>query len=226
MSLSNIEQIYEGGDKIFLIPFSYIKKDDIKVYINGNLTSSYSFNNAQTIVINDSLEVGDKVFIERVTDNTNNVTEFSNLSLLKNTNLNIQAKQLLYLIQELQDKNIVHTSNLESLQSALASLTSVVALLTSHADGLDVSIDEVLESIDTLTDTLNAAQEAILNAQNAANKAQQAANTVEETLTSKANNDLSNLTQEGIDLIKQLGGSGGGSGGSTGSIELVVWSYD
>lgn len=222
MSLSNIEQIYEGGDKVFLIPFSYIKKDDIKVYINDNLTSSYSFNDAQTIVINASLEVGDKIFIERVTDSVDNVTEFSNLSLLKNTNLNIQAKQLLYLIQELQDKNTTQASNLEALQSALTSLTSVVALLTTQADGLDVSVDEILESIDTLTDTLNAAQEAILNAQHAADNAQEAASLVEEGLITKANNDLSNLTQEGINLIKQLGGTGGG----TGSIELVVWSDD
>lgn len=222
MGLSNIEQIYEGGDKIFLIPFSYIKQDDIKVYINGVLTTSYSFNNAQAIAINGSLEVGDKVFIERVTDNLNNVTEFSNLSLLKNVNLNMQTKQLLYLIQELQDKNTVNTSNLESLQSALTALTSVVALLTTQADGLDGSVDEILESIDTLTDTLNAAQEAISNAQSAANEAQEVANTIEETLTVKADNDLSNITQEGINFIQQLCGSGGG----TGSIELVVWSDD
>ena len=43
------EYEYTTGDAIFSIPFSYIKKQYIKVYINGEETENYTYLNASQI---------------------------------------------------------------------------------------------------------------------------------------------------------------------------------
>lgn len=95
---------YQGGEKIFSIPFPYINKSHIKVFCNDTEISNYSYNNNYEITITADLVNGDMISIRRTTPITNRLVEFNDASILDKNVQNTDSKQVFYLVQEMYDK--------------------------------------------------------------------------------------------------------------------------
>ena len=76
------EYVYSGGDAIFSIPFSYIKKEHISVLVNDEATENYTYLNNSQIQVNDILETNDVVSIIRSTPIDSRMVVFSDTSIL------------------------------------------------------------------------------------------------------------------------------------------------
>lgn len=100
-AITDIE--YQGGDKFFSFPFSYIKDDYIHVFINEEETQNYTFNLDNQIVVNDDLVEGDIVSIRRTTPIKNKLVTFSNTSILSADVQNLAQDQLFDVVQEAYD---------------------------------------------------------------------------------------------------------------------------
>ena len=98
-------------DRIYSIPFSYNKIEDIKVYKNNDETDLLDFTLLTTsqIRLTDTLTENDVITITRKTDIAEKVVNYHNLSMVLNEdNLNKSQDQLLYSAQEVYD----HTATL------------------------------------------------------------------------------------------------------------------
>ena len=56
-----------AGDSNFTIPFSYIDKDDISVYVNDEFITTWTWLNDSQINISSTLTTGDVITIKRNT---------------------------------------------------------------------------------------------------------------------------------------------------------------
>ena len=111
MALSITTIISDGSTTQFAIPFQggYVSKDDVAVFVEGNLDGLGNQIFESFIWVNDSLidietpkPVGTKITISRNTDVNDPAVEFTP-GTISSKDLNINTRQLLSLIQELKD---------------------------------------------------------------------------------------------------------------------------
>ncbi len=103
MSYSKITYTYNGGDTVFSIPFEYIKKEFIYVYVNNELlTDDYYVIDSQSVIINKSIEIDSNVTIQRKTDLIS-LVNFTGRNNLKSFDLNLAFTQILHVMQEEHD---------------------------------------------------------------------------------------------------------------------------
>ncbi len=101
------EYIYDNGDTIFSIPFSYIKPEHIVVLINGEDTKNYTYLNTTQIRVIETLNKGDKITIARTTPIDSRMVIFSDTSILDKDVLNLAQTQTFDAVQEIYDNNEV-----------------------------------------------------------------------------------------------------------------------
>jgi hypothetical protein len=192
---------YESGDRIFTIPFSYLKESHIKIFINDEETENFSFNTSSQIAVNDELEAGDIVSVRRSTPIDARMVTFTNTSILNKDNQNISAQQTFNMVQEIYDNNTtfeihvegdigdiqdeVDTAN-ETANTALSnSQTAISTANTAEAKG-----DTAISTANGAVTTANQANTKSDNAVSTANSATQTAN---------AASQLSNETKDRVD---------------------------
>lgn len=98
-------------DPVYTFNFPYIHTDHVYVYVDGTLllyspttvAGRWEFAGPQQVRINATLPAGTKVVIRRFTRKDSRLAEYSDGSVLTEFDLNILARQYLYLIQELYD---------------------------------------------------------------------------------------------------------------------------
>lgn len=95
---------YQGGEKIFSIPFPYINKSHIKVFCNKAEITDYQYNNDYEIEVTAPLENGDLISIQRSTPLDQRLVDFSDTSILDKNVQNLDSTQTHYLVQEMYDK--------------------------------------------------------------------------------------------------------------------------
>ena len=59
------DYVYSSGDRYFSIPFSYIDKEHIHVFINEEETENFTFLNDSQVSITPTLTAGDVVSVRR-----------------------------------------------------------------------------------------------------------------------------------------------------------------
>lgn len=87
-------------------PIPYIRKSDIKVYVNTvlqTLTTDYTFNSAGTAIVLNSAVSGATVLLQRITDITDPTVVYTAGSTLTAQDLNNADNQIRYGLQEFQD---------------------------------------------------------------------------------------------------------------------------
>ena len=238
-----------SGDSIVAIPFSYIKKEHIKVYINDNEIKNYTFLNATQIQIDETLTINDIISVRRITPIDDKIVTYQNMSMVLNEdNLNLSQNQSINAIQELYDNNtqfeIDTTETIEANKQELIGIiaddkeemlgiidtnkTELENAQTEFETEINNTLDVVIsaaEKLETLDESVERAENAAVAAEQSANtataeaneaaskaeeateqaqlatqKAQEAADKVVEIdgkLVTKANVDLSNLTEKG-----------------------------
>lgn len=100
MAYSNVNYIGNGSTDSYSIPFSYISKADIDVYLNGVLTTNYTYTNDYTIKFNSIPASGVAIRIERNTTLSSRLVDYQDGSTLTEEVLDLDSKQAFYLIQE------------------------------------------------------------------------------------------------------------------------------
>ena len=123
--LARKEYTYSGGDAKFTIPFPYIDKTYIKVYVNGTATSGWTLlNESQLQVISPVLANGDSVVVARQTPITDKLVTFTDTSILNEDVQNLAQDQLFHAIQEMYDLvDNVHSKNSFIFEQNVASDT-------------------------------------------------------------------------------------------------------
>lgn len=196
------EYVYSGGDAIFSIPFSYIKKEHISVLVNDEATENYTYLNNSQIQVNDTLETNDVVSIIRSTPIDSRMVVFSDTSILDKKAQNLAQEQVFDAIQEVYDNNIkfnidtldILEANKEELEQNIANnkqellgiqssfeseVTQTIA--DNKQEVLDIQAD-FKQEVNTTIETVKEAAEKINNLEQAVEEAKTAA----QTATSKA----------------------------------------
>ena len=136
---ARIEYIYEGGDSLFAIPFSYIKKEHITVLINGEITENYTYLNDTQIRVLDTLTGGDKVVIQRITPIDEKMVVFSDTSILDKNTQNLAQTQLFNTVQELYDNNAQFEIN--TTETIEANKQEVINIIAQNKEETDNQIE-------------------------------------------------------------------------------------
>ena len=91
-----------GSTTQFSIPFSYIRKEHIKVYVNY-VDTAYTYVNNTTVLLASAPANGVRVEVRRVTPANTPLVDFTNGSVLTAADMDTANLQQLYLQQELDD---------------------------------------------------------------------------------------------------------------------------
>lgn len=103
MKYSKITYTYTGGDRVFPIPFDYLDKDYIHIYINSIELDKNKYEiDEQSVIVNSNLEAGDLLSVERNTD-LKKLVDFTGRNDLKSYDLNLALTQVLHVMQEEKD---------------------------------------------------------------------------------------------------------------------------
>lgn len=148
------EYVYTGGDAIFSIPFSYIDKKHIKVYINEVKYTGFTYLNDTQIRIYQTLKIGDVVVVSRETPIDEKFVTFTDTSILSQKQQNLAQDQIFDAMQEVADGNTkfkIDTNNI------IADFEDAVN------DKVDGHIEESNRKFETLTNKVVDAQDSIEN---------------------------------------------------------------
>lgn len=148
---------YKGGDRLFSIPFPYIKKEDIRVFVNDyDKDVDFEFLTPNTILINTPLAIEDIISIRRSTDISEKEVVFTDTSLLDEDSQNLAQDQLLFAVQENLDENARFVEISETVTTSLQQIAESVDLVTEKAQetaGYAAETKETSESALSLIDT-------------------------------------------------------------------------
>lgn len=139
-----------NGD-VYSIPFSYIKENEINVFINDELYNEWEFLNESQIKLTQTptnLPDNSIVSIRRITDITEKIVNYKNNTILSKVPLNLAQDQLLNAIQEIYDDNTTFKTN----------INTTIVEVTEAAN----KINQLEESVNRATEASTKAQEAVL----------------------------------------------------------------
>jgi hypothetical protein len=103
MAYSYIEYIADGLTNQFAFAFPYIEQSHIKVYLDGEATTAFTFVNASTIQTNVVPESTTVVKIARETPKGSRLVNFTNVSMLRESTLDKDSNHLFFVMQEVYD---------------------------------------------------------------------------------------------------------------------------
>ena len=179
------EYTYSSGDTIFSIPFSYIKKEHISVYINDEETENYTYLNNSQIQVSDTLEAGDIVSIVRSTPITSKMVEFSDTSILNKDTQNLAQDQVFNAIQEIYDNNIEF--KLETNDNFDDYKDTVNTQITTISNAVDTANTNASNAVSTANEANTKAGNAVSTANTASSNASTAVNTANNASTAAGN---------------------------------------
>ena len=179
------EYTYSSGDAIFSIPFSYIKKEHISVYINDEETENYTYLNNSQIQVSDTLEAGDIVSIVRSTPITSKMVEFSDTSILNKDTQNLAQDQVFNAIQEIYDNNIEF--KLETNDNFDDYKDTVNTQITTISNAVDTANTNASNAVSTANEANTKAGNAVSTANTASSNASTAVNTANNASTAAGN---------------------------------------
>lgn len=94
----------DGSSTDFVLGFDYLDKSHIKIYINGVLTTAWSWLNDSTIRFNSAPTAGAIVLLKRLTSPQERLVNYISPSSLNEEDLNLDSIQAFYLAQEANDQ--------------------------------------------------------------------------------------------------------------------------
>lgn len=188
--------LYSGGDKLFSITFSYIKKEHIKVFVNDEETENFTFNNDSQILVSNELINGDVVSIRRTTPIDERMVVFSDTSILNRDNQNLAQTQMFDAVQEMKDDNTAFQINInedfsdyqDEIEGAFETykntIDNEIETIDGKADSAISTANSAETKANTAVSTANTANGKADNAVTTANSASTTANTALSTANS------------------------------------------
>lgn len=201
------EYIYDNGDTIFSIPFSYIKPEHIVVLINGEDTKNYTYLNTTQIRVTETLNKGDKITIARTTPIDSRMVIFSDTSILDKDVLNLAQTQTFDAVQEIYDNNEVFkietNDNLAVNKQELENIIEnnkqeILGIQSSFENEVNIKIEKVSSAAEKINKLEESVNTAVTAANTASEKADNAANEA-----AKAKTEVNNAKAEVIKATEQ-----------------------
>ena len=175
----------DGSTTTFSFTFPYLEETDVKASLNGVVTTAYTFANATTLQFTSAPASGVAVRIYRETDEENLQATFFAGSSIRAADLNDNATQSLYLVQEAKALAIAADASAVAAQAQTALNTANTAISTANA--ASTTANGIASTANTaLTNSTNA-----VNTANTANSTANTANSTANTANSTANSALS-----------------------------------
>ena len=199
-----------NGD-VYSIPFSYIKEEEIQVYIGDELYTDWYFLNDSQIKINNlpsDLPSNTIVSVRRLTDISKKEVEYTNNTLLNKENLNLSQDQLLHAVQEIYDNNIqfeidtlkvIQENKEEILDTVQENKEEVLENQQDFEDEVNHKIQEVSEAASKINALEEAVDTAIAAANTATEQASIATDTTQEIIT--ASEELKDAIDKTVEEI-------------------------
>jgi len=181
------QNTYTGNGSTYLYSFTfpYIFEDHIKASLNGVVTTAYSLANATTISFNTPPANGTAIRIYRETEDENQIAIYRAGSAIRAEDLNDNALQSLYLVQEAKNLAIAADASAVAQQAQDAEDAADAATVTANA--ASATANGIAATANTaLTNSTNA-----VNTANSANSTATTANTTANTANTTANSALS-----------------------------------
>lgn len=180
-----------AGDSNFTIPFSYIDKTDIHVYINDTLISTWTWLNDSQINISSTLSTGDTISIRRITPIDEKIVTYQNMSMVLNDdNLNLSQDQILDAVQEMYDNNVTFqidvNAQIDEIDSKVDTANTTANQALSNSETAISTANTALSNSQSAVSTANAASTAADNAVSTANTASTNASNAVSTANSAA----------------------------------------
>lgn len=155
----------DGSTVSFAVPFGYLAQAHIKVYVNGTLQlSGYTFPTAGSVQFAVAPAVDAAVLIRRETP-VNPLVTYVNAASLKASNLNITAKQNLYLAQEIADTTIgeaiLNQDLLDARDQAVAAAAAAAVARNEAQDERELAVlartgaETAQDAVEALLDALS-----------------------------------------------------------------------
>jgi hypothetical protein len=167
-----------GSTVLFSFTFPYLETTDIKVSVNGTITTAYTLANATTIQFNTAPANGAAIRIYRVTDDAALAAQFYPGSAIRSQDLNDNFTQNLYVTQEsnrdassaittANDATVTANGAVSTANAATATANSAV----STANAATASAASATASAASAVTTANAASASAASAVSTANTA-------------------------------------------------------
>jgi len=165
-----------GSTVLFSFTFPYLDTTDIKVSLNGVVTTAYSLANATTVQFNAAPANGVAIKIYRVTSSDQTEAEFYPGSAIRSTDLNRNFLQTLYVSQET-------VSTVDSCTSSVNAALNTANAATATANGIAGTASSALTNSNVALATANTASTNASAAASTANTALSTANTASTNAT-------------------------------------------
>lgn len=148
---ARVDYTYQGGSRIFSVPFDYIKEEYLNVFINDEICTEWTTLNVSQIEIDNGvdLSVGDTVTIIRATSLDERIVVFSDTSILNKDNQNLAHEQVFDVVQEVYDSLNSHKQDVETLKPYVKTLADNIDYIVS-VDGISDDITAVAQSVDNV----------------------------------------------------------------------------
>ena len=183
-----------GSTVLYSFAFPYLDTADVKVSLNGTVTTAYTFANATTIQFNTAPANGAAIRIYRETDDTALQAVFSPGSSIRASDLNDNFDQLIYLGQEANTEanSATATANTALTNSATAISTANTASTNASAavSTANTASANASAAVTTANTASTNASAAVSTANTASTNATTALNTAN-SATTTANNATS-----------------------------------
>ena len=182
MALTSNSYTGNGSTVLFSFTFPYLDTTDIKVSLNGVVTTAYSLANATTVQLNTAPANGVAIKIYRVTGSDQTEAEFYPGSAIRSTDLNRNFLQTLYVSQETQE--VVADSSSAGLQAQITTANNTANTAISTANAANATANGIAGTANTALANSSSAVTQAGNAVTTANAASATANAISAVATS------------------------------------------
>lgn len=213
MYYSRVDYTYQGGSKIFTVPFDYIDISYVKVFINDELITSWNCLTDSQLQIDDTVELnsGDKVSIIRQTPINERMVVFSDTSILNESTQNLAQQQMFDVVQEVNDNLNAHKRDVEDIKPYVKTVADNINDVINVEENMS-DINVIAENIESVgivandTENIDSVANNILNI-NAVNSNQSniniAANNTAAINTVASNISVINTVKNNINNVNQ-----------------------
>lgn len=121
MALTYTEVTAPGGVETFTVPFGYIDREHVHVFVDAVENTTFTWDNSTTVRISPTPAGGSKVRIQRNTPAIALSTVYTNATILDEVTMNESHKELFYIVQETAENSdvlSVQAAVLEAQQAA------------------------------------------------------------------------------------------------------------
>jgi len=171
MAVTSNSYTGNGSTTLYSFTFPYISTSDIKVTLDGTLTTQYSYANATQIQFTSAPGNNVAIKIFRETESDENIATFYPGSAIRAADLNNNSLQNLYVSQEVINETDAATAAANTATTTATNATNTANTATTTANNATTTANSAVTTANAATATANTASTNATNAVNTANSA-------------------------------------------------------